>query len=234
MTKFRPDQSVGSVVAQAPETSRVFERHGIDYCCGGRMALAEACTQRGVAPEALLQELERTVGTRSAATRTWGPADMAGLVEHILSTHHVFVKAEIPRLSALMDKVERVHGAQHPDTIPVMARLWRALAQELFAHLGKEEEVLFPALKELAAGRKPGLHCGVEGPVSVMQMEHDQHGVVLARLRSLSGGYVPPAEACGSWRALYNGLEAFERDLHQHVHLENNVLFPMALERAGR
>ncbi len=231
MSRFQPEQTVASVVATAPETSRVFERHGIDYCCGGKIPLQDACARRGVAPDLLLQELEAAAGPGAAPQRVWGEGEMGELVDHILATHHAFVKREIPRLSALVDKVHRVHGDTHPDTLPELARTWHAWAQELALHLEKEEMVLFPALKNLAAGRPFTLHCGLEGPISMMEWEHDQHGLVLARLRALTGGYVPPPEACGSWRALWSGLEAFERDLHQHVHLENNVLFPMARAR---
>lgn len=232
MSRFRSDQSVASVVAQAPETSRVFERHGIDYCCGGKIALKEACDKQGLAPDALISELEGVAAPQAVSARVWGEADMAALVDHILNTHHVFVKREIPRLSALVEKVYRVHGQKHPDTLPVLARVWFAWAQELALHLEKEEMVLFPALKELAAGRPHALSCGIEGPVSMMEWEHEQHGQVLAQLRTLTGGYAAPEEACGSWRALWSGLEAFERDLHQHVHLENNLLFPMARAKA--
>lgn len=230
MSRFQSTQTVASVVAEAPRTARVFERHGIDFCCGGKVALEQACVEKGVSANVLLDELERAATVVEPGRRDWRAARAGEVVQHVLDVHHAFVKRELPRLGALMDKVERVHGAAHPTVIPPMARLWRQLSMELAMHLRKEEEILFPAIRALDEGHLPAHHCGVEGPVRVMELEHEDHGRLLARLRALSRGYVPPEEACGSWRALWAGLDEFEKDLHVHVHLENEVLFPKSRE----
>lgn len=224
MSRFHAEQSVASVVEQVPQAAAVFERLGIDFCCGGKAPIAQACARRGLETDVVLAELEQAAQGRGGfdASR----ASSLEVLDRILNVHHVFVKAELPRLTALMEKVNRVHGGAHPDTIPEMARLWQRLAMELDMHLRKEEEILFPALRELALGRKPQLHCGVEAPMRVMELEHDEAGMLLTRLRALAHDYAVPSEACGSWRALWGGLDEFEKDLHLHVHLENNVLFP--------
>jgi regulator of cell morphogenesis and NO signaling len=234
MSRFDCNQSVASIVAEAPLTAAVFERHGIDFCCGGKVPVADACARKGVEAERLLVELEQAAAQTAPDQRNWAQAPLVEVLDQILGKHHAYVKAEVPRLSQLVAKVNAVHGAAHPESIPELARLWQRLAGEISMHLRKEEEILFPALRELALGRTPQLHCGVESPMRVMEMEHDEHGYVLGRMRALTQGYAAPPEACGSWRALYGGLAAFEADLHRHVHLENNVLFPRVREQLER
>jgi regulator of cell morphogenesis and NO signaling len=231
MSRFHAEQSVSSVVEQAPQAAAVFERLGIDFCCGGKAPIAQACARRGLETDVVLEQLEQAAQGRGGFDAAH--ASTLEVLDRILGVHHVFVKAELPRLTALMEKVNRVHGAAHPETIPEMARIWQRVAMELDMHLRKEEEILFPALRELALGRRPQLHCGVEAPMRVMELEHDEAGILLARLRALAGGYVVPPEACGSWRALWGGLDEFEKDLHMHVHLENNVLFPRMRAQLG-
>lgn len=239
MPRFHTQQEVASVVAEAPRTSRVFERHGIDYCCGGRTPIAKACAAKGVDPAALLTELEAAVASPVRET-DWSKEPIGAVLDHILGVHHTFVKRELPRLVQLMDKVNRVHGANHADTIPEMAAIWKGVAFDLEQHLAKEEEILFPMIRALERGGASGGHgaggghCGgVGAPMRVMEWEHEEAGKQLDRMRTLANGYVPPADACGSWRALWSGLDEFERDLHMHVHLENYVLFPKARALAG-
>jgi len=233
MVRFEVTESVGTVVAKAPATSRVFERHGIDYCCGGMVALGLACAGKGLDVARVLAELEAEVATRPAG-RDWTAASPGELIDHILATHHEFVKRELPRLDTLMTKVHRVHGDAHPETLPEMARLWGQVSGELRPHLMKEEQILFPAIRALAEGRPGGMPpAWLEGPIGVMEQEHEEVGAQLARMRELSGGYVAPEGACGSWRALWSGLDEFEQDLHRHIHLENSVLHPAARRLAG-
>jgi regulator of cell morphogenesis and NO signaling len=233
MARFEATQSVGAVVARAPATSRVFERHGIDYCCGGGTPLRAACASRGLDVAAILAELDAEVAS-GPPERDWTGADPVEVIDHVLSTHHVFVKRELPRLDALMEKVRRVHGDAHPDVLPAMAGVWERLSAELAQHLLKEEQILFPSILALAQGRPGGMPPSwLEGPIGAMEQEHVDAGEAVARLRALSGGFVPPADACGSWRALWSGLEDFERDLHRHIHLENEVLHPAARRLAG-
>lgn len=228
MTPFDPNQTVGSVVTAAPGTARVFERLGLDYCCGGKSTLADACVRRGLETDVVLAELEAALA-RPAPARELTRERASAVVEHIVETHHTFVKRELPRLVTLMEKVNRVHGATHPQ-LPTMAAIWFRVAAELEQHLAKEEEILFPMIRALDAGRAVTMHCGVEGPMHVMELEHEEVGEALHRLRALADDYRVPADACGSWRALWAGLDEFERDLHMHVHLENNVLFPKVRE----
>jgi regulator of cell morphogenesis and NO signaling len=232
MSRFQSNQTVASVVADCPRTARVFEERRIDYCCGGKVPIADACARAGVETDVLLSELEAAAGeSREPADASFPTA--SAVVDHVLAVHHAFVHREIPRLSALMEKVNRVHGPTHPETIPPMARIWARVAVELDMHMRKEEEILFPAIRALEGRGTAALHCGLEGPIAVMEYEHEEAGRALARLRELAGDYVPPEDACGSWRALWAGLDEFERDLHVHVHLENNVLFPRVRELAG-
>ena len=230
MSRFSLDTTVGAVVAAAPATSRVFQRLGIDFCCGGKVALGKACEGKGIAPAALLAELD-AAAAGPAAGPDLSSEGLEAIVDYVLDRHHTFVKREVPRLSALMEKVVRVHGERHPDTLPELGRVWRATAGHLMDHLGKEENVLFPWIRAVASGRVPAAAAqGIEGPISVMEAEHEDHGANLARIRELAGGFVAPADACGSWLALWGGLAEFEADVHQHVHVENNVLFPKVRE----
>ncbi len=233
MSRFRTEDTVASVVASSPPTSRVFEKHGIDYCCGGKISLSAACAQRGVDASTLVDELEQaSAGSGSEADLS--KTGLRDLIDLILSKHHAYVKREIPRLSTLMEKVARVHGENHPESLPPMAKLWRIAAAAFEQHMAREEEVLFPWIFALDEGRVSAAQArGIEMPISVMEAEHDEHGAAFARLRELAGNYTLPADACGSWRALWSGLEEFEQDLHRHVHLENHLLFPGARARAG-
>jgi regulator of cell morphogenesis and NO signaling len=222
--RFDPKQEVASVVAAAPGTSRVFERHGIDFCCGGRMPLESACAKKGLDVARVLEELDAATATDDGAVEDWGSKPVGALIDHILARHHEYVRREIPRLTALMDRVLRVHGQAHPE-IRAIARIWDRTGPGLGLHMQKEEQVLFPAARDLErSGGDPGF--GLDGPIDVMEMEHEEHGGALATMREISGGFAVPPDACGSWRALYGGLDEFEKDLHVHVHLENNVLFP--------
>ncbi len=232
MSRFHPNQTVASVVAEAPRTSRVFERHGIDYCCGGKIPLADACAKKGLETDLVLHDLDAAVAT-TTSDHDWTTETISALVRHILDTHHTYVARELPRLTALMDKVNRVHGANHPEVIPPMAKTWFRVAAELEQHMMKEEQILFPMILAMDSGRAPSMHCGVEGPIRVMECEHEDAGTALQTMRRLANDYVPPADACGSWRALWSGLDEFEKDLHVHVHLENNVLFPRVRELTG-
>ena len=233
MGRFTTTTEVASIVTAAPRTARVFERHGIDYCCGGRVPLEEACAAKGLDAAAVLGEVEAAAG-QGAPERDLSQAGVPEVVQHILDVHHAYVKREIPRLDALMEKVVRVHGPHHPDLFPDVQRTWRRIAGDLEPHLAKEEEILFPLLVARAGGRPTrGPMMDPSMPIRVMEAEHEEVGEAYAHLREITHGFVPPEEACGSWRALWAGLEEFEEDLHRHIHLENHVLFPKALELTG-
>lgn len=231
------EKSVGQWVAENPGAARVFEKAGIDYCCGGQRSLDEACSQAGVPVEQVREWLEQA--SAAPGERDWTAASQSELVGHIVSRHHAYVRQELPRLQALIAKVNGVHGKNHPE-LAQMGRVWAEINQEMTMHMMKEESILFPYIVELeqaAQGRGPQPVCmfgTVQNPVRMMMMEHDSAGASLRALRELSNGYTLPAEACTSYRVLYEALAAFEADLHQHIHLENNILFLRAVEMESR
>jgi regulator of cell morphogenesis and NO signaling len=215
--------AVGSVATQHPLTTRVFARHGIDFCCGGGRPLSEACEARGVDTEAVLAELADEIQGRSAEETRWDERPMTELIDHIVATFHVPLREELPRLEAMARKVYDVHGDKDPERLKTILETVGALKAELLLHMGKEEEVLFPMI---AAGQGRM----AMAPVSVMEAEHAGAGEMLRRLSELTDQYTPPPEACNTWRALWAGLEDLETAMHIHIHLENNILFPRALE----
>jgi regulator of cell morphogenesis and NO signaling len=222
------DTTVGDVAVAHPESMRVFERVGIDYCCGGKRTMGAACAKVGVSVDELVARIEAAA---ASATPTEGPdwskAQLADLIDHIEAVHHTFTRDELGRATTLMDKVARVHGELHPE-LPIMRGVLAELRDELIPHLAKEERVLFPRIRALAGGSGAAAQAMLDGPIQVMLAEHDHAGDMLQHLRFLSKDYALPDGACGSYRALFQSLEALEQDLHQHIHLESNVLFPRA------
>jgi len=227
--------TVREVALQLPESTRLFERLKIDYCCGGNQPLAQACASAGVDIENVMEML--TEATQSTAPDEDGfqNASLPELISHILDTHHVFTKSEMERLQLLADKVLAAHGGNHPELVH-LNELFTRLCADLKPHMFKEEQILFPYIVALteAAGQKraaPFAPFGtVKNPIRMMMMEHDTAGEILRELRALTGDYKAPADACISYKTLYQALENFEKDLHQHIHLENNILFPKALD----
>ncbi len=223
-------KTIGELVAQSPARSRVFEKYGIDYCCGGRATLEEACRERGLDVGAIEAELEGLGRDREEID--WGQANSAALViAHIVQRYHEPLHAELKRLDALVSRVARVHGNGHPE-LHLLRNTWQALRSDLDLHLAKEEQVLFPWIQELQSsvetGRQaPRSHAGC-GPFEQMEAEHRETAEALTQMRTITGGYLAPADACGSFRALYDGLREFEEELHRHIHLENSVLHPMS------
>jgi regulator of cell morphogenesis and NO signaling len=224
-------KTVRELAVEVPNATRVFEKLGIDYCCGGDRPLEEACASANVAPDDVLRALEQ--GSEASASVTncdWNTAPLGELVDHIVNKHHAFVKSETPRLQALIAKVAGVHGKNHPELERVEVA-FSELANELGAHLMKEEQVLFPYVKQMAGGSGCGPSCfgTVQNPIRVMMTEHDDAGETLREMRRLTSDYSIPADACTSYATLCRALVDFEQDLHQHIHLENNILFPRAI-----
>ncbi|HUI82774.1 MAG TPA: iron-sulfur cluster repair di-iron protein [Candidatus Binatia bacterium] len=228
--------TVGEIAAGQPNTTREFEKLGIDYCCGGSRTLGEACAQVNIPLEVALQRLESAAATagQSAEAQDWQNRPLAELVAYIVRKHHAFVREETRRIAALTAKVVGVHGQNHPELREIQ-EVFSSLAEELSVHLMKEEQVLFPYLNRLeecyVAGEPapPAMFGTVINPVRMMMQEHDGAGEALRALRSLSREYAIPDDACASYRTLYQALQEFEADLHQHIHLENNILFPRAV-----
>ena len=229
-------RTVREVAVENPAATRVFEKFGIDYCCGGNQLLDQACGKAGIPVDQVLDALEMEEATARAAKpiHHWKSEPLSELVAHIKNTHHKFTREETVRLSALLQKVCSVHGKNHPELHGIRETFgW--LSQELTTHLMKEEMVLFPyieRMEESVIEGEPVLPApfgSVQNPVAMMEHDHDSAGAAFRSIRKASNNFAPPADACISYRTLYSALAAFEADLHQHIHLENNILFPCAI-----
>jgi len=226
-------QTVREIALEQPTSIRVFEQFGIDYCCGGRKPLAEACATGNLEIDAVLAALERAA-QGSEPAEDWSKASLEALSGHIVATHHAYVKSELPRLVVLAEKVVRRHGDTQAE-LPLIQAGLALLNEELTQHLAKEEAVLFPYVTKLERALNTGstLPHGcfgtVANPIAMMTAEHDAAGALLAEIRELSHHFTAPVGACPTYHAFYDGLHEFERDLHQHIHLENNILFPRAI-----
>src|SRR5581483_9505995 len=225
------DRTVGQLVAEQPARSRIFERLGIDYCCGGGRSLADACAAKRLDAQAVLRDLEACDAAAPAPETDWTQATLTELCDHIEQTHHAYLRQALPRLSALTEKVARAHGAKDPRLLDLHAT-FGGLRAELEAHMAKEEFILFPLCRQLeGATARPRFHCGsVQNPIRVMVAEHADAGEALEEMRALTDDFTPPVGACNTYRAMLQALEELEADLHQHVHKENNLLFPRAAE----
>ena len=229
-------KTVRELALEFPEATRIFERLGIDYCCGGGKSLEEACAVSNLPVDEVLDSLELAEEAARATRkdRNWQIEPLAELIAHIQDTHHKYTREEIARLRPLFEKVCSVHGKNHPELQHLRA-VFHGLAQELSMHMMKEEMVLFPyiaRMEEAVIQKEPVLpppFGTVQNPVSMMMHEHDSAGEALRAMRQASAGYMPPADACISYQTLYKALAALEADLHQHIHLENNILFPRAI-----
>ncbi len=217
------ESTVGQIATEHPLATRIFGRHGIDFCCGGGRSIREACEAKGLDTDSILEEIRNQLAESDADLECWDEAPLSDLVDHILAAYHRPLDEELPRLEQLARKVHRVHGERHPEVLPELLSTYLGLKAELQDHMMKEEQVLFPMIRQ-------GQGFMADGPISVMESEHESAGDALKRLRKLTNGYRVPDEACNTWRALWHGLGALETALHEHIHLENNILFPRALE----
>jgi len=225
------EQTVGELLNERPSRSRVFAQHGIDYCCGGGKSLAAACASKGLAVEQLIAELEAAEAPKPGEPN-YAELSLTELTQHLVSTHHAYLRAELPRLREMVHKVARVH-VERDARLPQLVPVFDALYADLMPHMDKEEMILFPAICDMEAGREKGNCFGhISGPISVMESDHDQVGQLLVRIRALCNDYVPHPEACNTWRAMLDGLQELEADTHQHVHLENNLLHKRAMKMA--
>ncbi len=222
-------RTVGDIVTERPARSRVFEDLGIDYCCGGQRPLAEAIEEKGVKPETVIEKLIAIDqnGTPSE-TVDYGSLSLTDLVNHITENHHTYVKSELPRINELVNKVADAHSdSPKANDLHELVGVVKSLTGELQSHLMKEEQVLFPAiLRAENENLTPDAVSGMEHPMKVMEAEHDTAGDALARIYKLTDGHTSPEWACNTYRAMIDALATFEKDLHQHIHKENNVLFP--------
>lgn len=224
-----PDRTVGEIVAENPSQARVFQAYGIDFCCQGGRTLREACTLKGVDLDSVIEQLEVAGAAKTDPADNPAMLPPVELIAHIVNKHHSYLRAELPRIHAMSERVAKVHGVHTPSLVEVF-EVFCAMAEELDGHMMKEEQILFPAIEALCAGSPSVMP--LDGPVACMLQEHEDAGGALARMRELTHGFIPPPEACNTYRALFAGLAELEEDLHRHIHLENAVLFPQAMAMA--
>lgn len=229
-------ETLGQMAAKDIRKAQVFKKYGLDFCCGGKKTLDQACAEKGLDVLAVERELQQTdhlaATTRPIPYQDWSSDFLA---DYIVNTHHSYVKKNLPDILAYANKVARVHGSRHPELLPVR-ELVEEVYNEMMNHMVKEERILFPYIKDIVTAQKntqplQASHFGtVQNPINMMEMEHEVVGKNMEEIRTLTQNYVLPDDACASYSLLYRMLDEFEEDLHIHVHLENNILFPKALK----
>lgn len=232
---FNANTRVREIAVANPAAKRVLEDAGVDYCCGGARPLHDACMSAGVSAEEILKRLQENSKQAGPEETNWTSAALTELTKHIITTHHRYVREQIPRVRALLERVKSKHGENHAELGDIEVRFFD-LGQEMYGHMQKEEQILFPYIEGLERATlekkrpEPPFFGTVRNPINMMMQEHDSAGDLLREMRQLSAGYEVPKDACESYRELYRSLEEFEADMHTHVHLENNILFPRAVE----
>jgi regulator of cell morphogenesis and NO signaling len=223
-------KTVGEIAASDYRATQVFEKYGIDFCCGGQKGLGEACAEKGLSADQVLQELEQASLSAGGPGENYDQWELDFLADYIVNQYHTYTKSMLPRVMEFANKVVEAHGDRHPETL-LIAQKWRDLVADMTAHLQKEERVLFPYIKSLVQGKRDGrLPLGSALQIiQVMEAEHESVGKCLAEIESLSQGFTPPQDACNTYRALYGYLAEFDQATKKHVHLENNILFPKAI-----
>ncbi|CAN5322086.1 iron-sulfur cluster repair di-iron protein [soil metagenome] len=229
-------KTVREIALEMPVTTRVFEEFKIDYCCHGNTPFDEACRSVGASPDAVMKKIDGVLDTPGGnLAKSFEETSLDDLIGHIIDKHHVYTKEEMAHLTPLMAKVASRHG-DHYAYLLELKDLFQSLCDDLDPHMMKEEMVLFPYIQKLAYGDKNHMNVAyppfgtVQHPVSMMEVEHEEVGEILVKMRAVTGDYRLPDDACPSFTALYHRLVELERDLHQHIHLENNLLFPRAVE----
>jgi regulator of cell morphogenesis and NO signaling len=233
MNTINIETHVGEIVRAAPARSRIFENLGIDYCCGGKKPLAEVCRAKGLDPATVVAMLSALDDTPDAVLANPDTMTLSELCDHIEQVHHGYLREELPRLDFLTRKVAAVHGEHEPRLLEVR-RVFESFNAEMSSHTKEEDEVVFPAIRRLEPANGDQTHGaeGLKASFDKLESEHDNAGAALDRLKELTESYTPPNWACNTFRALYDGLAKLEKNTHQHVHKENNVLFPRALAAA--
>jgi regulator of cell morphogenesis and NO signaling len=235
LNKNTADRTIGEIVADDYRTARVFEKQGIDFCCGGNVALAATCAQKGIDLAAITGELERVKSEPVERSQNYVSWEMPFLADYIINAHHTYLKENTGQIAAYTDKIAAVHGAHHPEVIEI-ATIFGKIADALSTHLREEEEAFFPAIKRADAARKAGTAPRakdietIKNSLVKLSHEHEEIGDAIHTIRHLAKEYAIPADVCNTFVVTYQKLEEFEDDLHKHVHLENNILFPKALE----
>lgn len=229
------EKQIGQFVAEDYRTAAVFSKYKIDFCCNGNRSIQEACEKKDIDSNVLLDELQTVLSKKDGESRDYKSWPLDLLVDYIEKKHHRYVEEKIPILRQFLDKLCRVHGERHPELLKIN-ELFTASAGELAAHLKKEELILFPFVKKMVnaqleqGGVQSPQFGTVENPIEMMMQEHDNEGERFRQIAALTDNYTPPADACNTYRVMFAMLEEFEQDLHLHIHLENNILFPKAIK----
>jgi len=232
---YTSETTVGAVVADDFRTTGVFEKHGIDFCCGGRISLAEICREKGLDPATLLQEIADLKNTPIDRGHNYSAWALPFLADYIINTHHVYLNENTAQIAAYTSKIAEVHGGHHPEVIEIAA-IFARIATDMTAHLREEEEVFFPAIKRIDAARRAGNTPEAADLETIrtsllrLDQEHQEIGDAVHAIRHLAKGYAIPEDVSQPLAVTYQKLREFEDDLHKHVHLENNILFPKAAE----
>ncbi len=225
-TQTLSQKPVGEIVAEDYRTAQVLRSYGLDFCCGGGRTLEKACSSKKIEMEQVITEIEalNLVDNTEDNYNEWS---LDFLTDYIVNNHHSYVRKMLPEISFYAEKVARVHGERDPELYDILQNV-NLLRSEMLGHLQKEEQELFPQIKDLVTQKKTG---SVKSAiVEVLEEEHDKAGEMMANIEELTNGFNPPSNACASYRVLFQNLKGFQQDLHKHVHLENNILFPKALK----
>ncbi len=227
------NRPIGQLVAEKPARSRVFERWGIDYCCGGKKDLSAVCATKNLDAAAVVLDLETSDSQVQPPCIDWTQESLTSLSDHIEKVHHGYLHESLPRLSVMTAKVADRHGSKDSRLLE-LNKVFAAFRSEMEEHTGKEDQILFPAIRSMeSAGEPLSLARHIENPIQMMLADHDQAGAALEQMRTLTDGFLPSEDACNTHRAMLDALAELEADTHQHVHLENNILFPRAIEKAA-
>jgi regulator of cell morphogenesis and NO signaling len=233
MSELSEHTTIGEIVSTDFRTAAIFERFGIDFCCGGRQSIGEACRSAAADPATVSRAIEALPPTDESSDDDFMQVPLPQLIDHIVETHHQYLRLAVPMVGRYLAKLVEVHGARHPELARVQDSFNR-LGGVLMQHMVKEERVLFPYMRDLAThgvdASWPSPFGTVENPIRMMEREHREAGDELRQIRELTGGFTPPDDGCPTYRVCFEELAHFERDLHRHVHLENNVLFPRVIE----
>ncbi len=229
------EETLGEIAKKDLRKVQIFKKYGLDFCCGGKKTVKEACAEKGLDVTRIEQELQQADLSLSSRPLPYDEWSIDFLADYITQTHHAYVRKNLPDIRTYALKVMKVHGNQHPELLQVQ-QLVEAVYEELTEHMMKEEQVLFPFIKHLAAAKQgnqtyaPGSFGKVNNPIQMMEAEHEAVGKNMETIRTITQNYTLPQDACASYSLLYRMLDEFEDDLHLHIHLENNILFPKAID----
>lgn len=235
ISKNKNAATIGEMVAEDYRKAEVFKKFGLDFCCGGKKSIESACNEKGINAVELNEALDALDKEQKEFSQDVNKMDLDELIDHIINTHHKYVINSLPILGEYSAKVAKVHGNTNPEVLEI-ADQYQYIANELRAHMHKEEGILFPYIRQIAIAKRnneslsPPPYGTVRNPINMMEEEHDSAGNTMAAIKKLSNDYSPPEHACNTYHVLYAKLKEFEEDLHRHIHLENNILFPKAIK----